>query len=135
MAIAAALFVDLTILHLQGGFVVEDIFILILRHKKLGIIKLENIKEQFFVFENREAVETWLRNNGFVYGHCAGFANVPGKFYWFHQKDTPMDMVEIEIQVHKIINGDATSEKWIEKLMYRGREVAKRKENNGEYYE
>lgn len=100
----------------------EDIFILILRHKKLGAIKLENIKEQFYVFKSREAVEVWLRNNGFVYGHCDGYANVSGKFYWFHQKDTPMDMVEIEIQAHKIKDGDATSEEWIEKLMYRGKE-------------
>lgn len=100
----------------------ENIFILILRHKKLGAIRLENIKEQFLVFESREAVEIWLCNNGFVYGHCDGYKNVPGKFYWFHQKDTAMDMVEVEIQVHKILNGDATSEECIEKLMYRRKE-------------
>lgn len=99
----------------------ENIFILILCHKKLRTIKLENVKEQFFVFKSKEAVETWLHNNGFVYGHCDGYANVPGKFYWFHQKDTPMDMVEIEIQEHNIINSDAASEEWIEKLMYRGK--------------
>ena len=114
--------------------VMENIYILILRHKKLGGIQLENIKEQFFVFENRETVETWLLNNGFLFGHCDGFANVPGEFYWFHQKDTPMDMVEIEIQTHKLIDQDTISEEWIEKLMYRGREV-RRKGNSDGYNE
>lgn len=56
----------------------ENIFILILRHKKLRVITLESIEEQFWVFKDREAVDTWLHNNGFVYGHCDGFANVPG---------------------------------------------------------
>ena len=106
----------------------ENIYILILRHKKLEVIKLVTIKEQFFVFESKEAVETWLHNNGFVYGHCDGYANVPGKFYWFHQKDTPMDMVEVEIQKHKIVNSDTVFEEWSEKLMHRGK-------NNGGYYE
>lgn len=46
--------------------------------------------------------------------------------YWFHQKDTPMDMVEIEIQTHKLIDQDTISEEWIEKLMYRGREVRRK---------
>lgn len=97
----------------------ENIFILILRHKKPEGIKLVTVKEQLFVFENKEIMETWLRNNGFVYGHCSEYANVPGRFYWFHQKDTPMDMVEVEIQKHKIMNGDIAFEEWIDKLMYR----------------
>lgn len=96
----------------------EKVFILILRHKKLEAIKLKTQKEEFLVFKDKEIMETWLRNNGFVYGHCNGFANVPEKIYWFHQKDTPMDLVEIDIQV-KIMNGDDVSEEWIEKLMYR----------------
>lgn len=100
----------------------ENIFILILRHKKLRVITLESIEEQFWVFKDREAVDTWLHNNGFVYGHCDGFANVPGKFYWFHQKDTPMDMVEVEIYAHKIKDVDTTPEEWIENLMYREKE-------------
>ena len=54
--------------------------------------------------------------------------------YWFHQKDTPMDMVEIEIQTHKLIDQDTISEEWIEKLMYRGREV-RRKGNSDGYNE
>lgn len=101
----------------QMKIIDKNVFILILRHKQLEAIKLKTQKEQFLVFENKESMETWLHNNGFVYGHCNGFANVPGGFYWFHQKDTPIDLVEIEIQV-KIINEDVSEER-IEKLMYR----------------
>ncbi len=46
-----------------------------------------------------------------------------------------MDLLEVEIQTHKIIDEDTISEKWIEQLMYRGGEVATRKGNSDGYNE
>lgn len=46
-----------------------------------------------------------------------------------------MDLLEVEIQTHKIIDEDTISEKWIEQLMYRGGEVAMRKGNSDGYNE
>ena len=47
----------------------NTIYLLIIRHIKVQGIMLETAEEQFLVFDEKEVMENWLRNNGFVYGH------------------------------------------------------------------
>lgn len=97
----------------------RTIYLLIIRHLKVQWIMPETVEEQFFVFEKKEAMENWLRNNGFVYGHSYYFQNIPDKFYWFHQKDTARDCVEVKIQEQTMADENMEVEGWIEDLMYR----------------
>ena len=97
----------------------RTVYLLIIRHMKLQGIMTETVEEQFLVFEKKETMENWLRNNGFVYGHSYYFQNVPGKFYWFHQKDTAMDHVKVRIQEQTIADENVEDKGWIGHLMYR----------------
>lgn len=97
----------------------STIYLLIIRHLKVQGIMLETVKEQFLVFENKETLESWLRNNGFVYGHSDIFKNTPGEYYWFHQKDTAWDRVEVEISEHILTDKNTEAGGWIAGLMYR----------------
>lgn len=97
----------------------NTIYLLIIRHLKVQAITIETIEESFLVFEKKDVMENWLRNNGFIYGHCDIFKNTPGEFYWFHQKDTAWDRVEVEIQEHTIADESRVAEVWVDSLMYR----------------
>lgn len=97
----------------------STIYILIIRHLKLQGIKLDPIEEQILVFEKKDALEIWLRNNGFVYGHSDIFGNTPGEFYWFHQKDVAWDHVAIEIHEQTVADASTEAMGWIGSLMYR----------------
>ena len=80
----------------------KKVYLLILRHKKLAGISVQTVEESFMIFEKIEDLETWLRNNGFLYGQCNHFVNKSDIFYWFHQNDFPIDYIEVEIQKHEI---------------------------------
>ena len=97
----------------------STVYLLIIRHMKVQGIMIEPVEEQFFVFEQKEGIENWLRNNGFVYGHNAIFQNTPGEFYWFHQKDNVWDHVEIKIQEQELADENMEAKGWIASLMYR----------------
>jgi len=97
----------------------STIYLLIIRHLKVQGIMLEVVEEQFLVFEKKETMEIWLRNNGFVYGHSDIFKNTPGEFYWFHQKDTAWDHVEVKMHEQTLAGEDIEVEGWIASLMYR----------------
>ncbi len=97
----------------------NTIYLLIIRHIKVQGIMLETAEEQFLVFDEKEVMENWLRNNGFVYGHSDIFKNTPGEFYWFHQKDTAWDRVEVKIHEQTVADENMETEGWIASLMYR----------------
>lgn len=97
----------------------NSVFILSLKHKKLGGIKIEIVEEQELVFEGRDVLENWLREQGFVYGHCNEFKNTPGKFYWFHQNDRAYDSVEVTIKEMFFSNQNTVPDEWINNLGFR----------------
>lgn len=97
----------------------EKVYLLILRRKKLVAISTQTTKEQIMVFDRTEEMDIWLRNNGFVYGHCNHFANKPGIHYWFHLNDTPVDFIDVDIQEHEIFNQNSDAAEWIQMFNFR----------------
>ena len=75
---------------------------------KLGILKIEPVDKEDRLFSSMEAVETWLADNGFIYGQRSFFNYPEGGKEWIHKDDISMEYVDVSIR-EMVINDSGES--------------------------
>lgn len=68
-------------------------------------------------FPSTDEAENWLISKGFVFGQCQDFQKTDTP-YWFHQKDSARDYIEVKISLVDIFSIQE-GEDWINKLSWR----------------
>lgn len=90
--------------------------LLTLIHKVAGVVTAREKNRSTILFSAKDKAETWLIAHGFVYGECDVFKPT-GNPYWFHQKDTAWDFVQVFLQEAELDQVDDID--WISKLSLR----------------
>ena len=90
--------------------------LLTLVHMVAGVVTAKEANRSTLLFSSSDKAEAWLVEHGFVYGKCDVFKST-GNPYWFHQKDTAWDFVQVFLQEAKPDQVDNID--WISELRWR----------------
>lgn len=71
---------------------------------KLVVLTVDPIDEEIRLFSSMKAAETWLADNGFIYGQRSFFNYSKGYKEWFHKDDLSVEYIKVAITEMDIDN-------------------------------